>query len=98
MNRSNERYQQDLERSITEIVQMGIGDHNLAGQLAKSHVQGHYLEVAFNDLSNVVRDHRNLTEQHNTAFQEILTKLARLEQQVSRLEQQGVQGGHRGGY
>ena len=83
---------------MTEMAQMGIGDRNLAGQLAKSHVQGHYLEVAFTDLSNVVRDHRNLTDQHNTAFQDILTKLNRLEHQMSRLEQQGAQGGHRGGY
>ena len=78
-----------------EMAQLGITDRNLAGQLSKHHVQGHYLEVAYNDLSNVVRDHRDLTDRHTSAFQEILTKLTRLEQQVSRLEQQGAQGGYR---
>ena len=98
MNRSSERYNQDMERAMGEMAQLGITDRNLAGQLAKHHVQGHYLEVAFNDLSNVVRAHRDLTARHTSAFQEILTKLTRLEQQVSRLEQQGAQGGHRGGH
>ena len=88
----DQRYQDDLERSIAELMNLGITDYTLAGQLAKSHVQGHYLELAFNDLSTAVRDHRALTEQHSTAFQEILNKLSRMEQQI------GVQGGPRGGY
>ena len=84
-----------MERAMGEMAQLGITDRNLAGQLAKYHVQGYYLEVAYTDLNNVVRDHRDLTDRHSSAFQEILTKLTRMEQQVSRLEQQGAQGGYR---
>ena len=90
MNREAQ-YQQDLDRAIAELVNLGVGDPVLATQLAKSHVQGHYLELAVSDLATSVREIRALGEQHNTAFQEIMNKLGRLEQQ------QGAPGGPRGG-
>ena len=50
------QYQQDLDKAIAELVNLGVGDPVLATQLAKNHLQGHYLELAVSDLATSVRE------------------------------------------